>query len=236
MDTDARGKLDTRSITSVTADFLGTIYGAVSTNTLYLPLNLASDRTLYTVKFADGSTSSVHVNYQIASKTLFVTCSAQNFPHKLGIISQNFQIMQIPRDSIYDPPKTNLEAFRCPVTNQITTNFKSAAGAVVTDTLKSITADYLGTDTLYRNKIGTSVVLPLNPASDNTTFRFQYKNKTSVVTVGYTRTDQNYHTECGTQKEFTLLQVTQSSGFSAAPKVAATTVKFPTIVNLEITK
>ncbi|HRI80633.1 MAG TPA: hypothetical protein PLR06_13970, partial [Cyclobacteriaceae bacterium] len=160
MDTVKRGKLDTRAITSVTADFLGTIYGAVSTNTLFLPLNLSSDRTQYTINFADGTTRNVYVSYQIALKTLFKTCSTQKFPYKLGILSQNFELIQIRRDSIYDPPKTNLETFRCPIPNQITAIFKNVAGTLVSDTLKSITADYLGTDTLYRNKIGTSVVLP----------------------------------------------------------------------------
>src|SRR6185295_14654190 len=193
MDTLSRGKLDARAITSVTADFLGTIYGAVSTNTIYLPLNLAANQALYTINFADGTSSYLNISYQIASKTLFKVCSVQSFPRKLGILSQSFEIMHIRRDSIYDPPKTNFEAFRCAVTNQIIANFKNAAGTIVTDTLKSITADFLGTDTLYRNKIGTSVVLPLNPAADNTTFRLQYKSKTSVLTLGYTRTDVNYN-------------------------------------------
>ena len=235
MDTLSRGKLDTRAITSVTADY-GPLYGAGSTNTLYLPLNLASDRTQYTILFADGTTSNVYVKYQIANKTLFAVCSNQQFPNKLSTISHNFEILHIRRDSIYDPPKTNIETFRCPITNQITAVFRNATGSTVSDTLKSITADYLGTDTLYRNKIGTSVVLPLNPASDNTTFRLQYNNKTAVLTLGYTRTDQNYHSECGTQKEFTLLQLAASSAFSADPKVTNKTVTFPTTTNLEITK
>ncbi len=234
MDTLSRGKLDTRAITSIIDDFTGTVYSNVSVNTVFLPLNISSTTTSFTFNFADGTTKKLYLKYDVAVKTLFSMCPDGKFPHKVSPTVQDFEFLHIRRDSIYDSPKTNMETFRCPTTNQITAVFKNLAGNTVADTLKSITADYLGTDTLYKKVVKSSVILPLNPSSDNTTFRFQFKSKTNVVTLGYTRTDQTYHSECGAQKVFTLLEVVGSTGFGGDPKVTDKTVKFPTITNLEI--
>lgn len=234
MDTLSRGKLDTRAITSITNDFTSTVYSNVSVNTVFLPLNISTGTTAFTFNFADNTKKKFYVKYDVAVRSLFSMCLDGKFPHKLSPTVQEFEILHIRRDSIYDPPKTNVEAFRCPITNLITATFKNATSLTISETLKSITADYLGTDTLYRNVIKSSVSLPLNPASDNTTFRFQFESKTGVVTLGYTRTDQTYHSECGIQKAFTLLEVLGSTGFSGDPKVTDKTVKFPTVTNLEI--
>lgn len=241
MDTDSIGKLTGRKIASVVSDFAGVIYpDTITTNTVYLPINISASQSAYTFYFADGTVSKLSINYDVMTKTVLSLCGPQLFPRKIKHVPQggglDFEVLKVKRDSVFDPPRTNFNAYACAKTNLITTLFKTVAGGYTSDTLKSVKADYLGATPIYKNLITGSVVLPLNTDADNTTFFFEYQNKTSAVTLNYLRTGKTYHTECGVQQEITQLQVLQSNGFSAAPKVIQAKATFPASNNLEITK
>ena len=233
MDTVSHGVLDTRAITSITSDFSGTLYQNTSSNLVTLPVNTNSDRATYTFKFADGTTNTLSLSHTISLQTRWSGCGLQKFPDLLNPLQQNFEVLHIKNDSIYDPPLTNIETFRCPTTHQVKAIFKDAVGTAIVATVKSITADFLSAP-LYTNVVGSEVILPLNPAFTNATYYFEFTNSTGVLKLGYNVADQTFHKDCGVQKVFTLLTVSSSSGFSKAPTVTDTSAKFPVGNNLEI--
>ncbi len=75
-----------------------------------IPLNENADITTYLFEFAD-KTNSLQVGYKRTEDLLFDVCGNQKFISDLTMLAHDFDSIRITKDTIQDPPVTNLEIF-----------------------------------------------------------------------------------------------------------------------------
>ncbi len=239
LEADTLGKPLDVTVTGITADYAGQLYAADTFNTVKVPLNPAAVTTAFTFNFTAGSTfatgpKSISFNYTKSKRTLFEICGEQDFYSKLSIASTDFPIVKLVRDTIQDPPLTNVIFQRCPETNLLKIVFKvstatNANAAKVS--IKKITAGHTP-QIFYENSEVSTVTLPLDLTQDATSFVFEFASGVKNLTVSYTRTPKVYHQVCGASIEVKALTFTQNNFTNITTKNAE--VKFPTVTNFEI--
>ena len=109
------------------------------------------------------------------------------------------------------------------------------------NTVKFIVIRVQGTDTLfYQDQKASSLILPVNPAGEQTTFHFEYKSSidTTVlendsVTLAYVRQYKVISPDCGGYVYYMNLSVSSYS-FSNEPKVVNAQLSTSATPNLEI--
>jgi hypothetical protein len=125
-------------------------------------------------------------------------------------------------------------------TNQVKISLKRLDSDSV-NTVKFILIRVSGTDTLlYENKKESSIVLPVNPGTLNTTFAFEYKSKPDTaivkkdsVTLTYAAQYFVISPDCGGYIFFSNLTVASTS-FLNVPKVVNPQLSTSATTNLEI--
>ena len=244
-DTLSRGKLDSRPITSIiNTDAVTTPWLQDTTmSAILLPLNPNTNSTTYNFKFDNGDSNSVTFNYHIGTEQIIPKCPTQNLYSQLDTTTNTFKILKISKDSLQDPPVTNVETFRCPTTNEIKVSFKQIRGSSkVTDTLHitSLTTDYLG-DSSIVSADTSAITLPLNPDATTTKYTFNVTGETTsplTLQLKYTTTTYVFHSVCGTQTIFTELAIddANTSFYSANMIALLPDVRFPSVTNIEITR
>lgn len=239
---------------SITADFSGEkLYVDKTASTLYLPVDLNTEKTSYTFDFADdfGLKETVRklvVNYKIHNVERYKQCGTQKFIDSLYIdkTQTTFDTAAIALDSdgdslstIQDPAVVNVKLLRCPETNLTQVVFRrpntTTTRAIY---IKGITMNY-SDDILYAGDTTTTVKLPLNPDATTTVFQVEYTtatNTTTVVTtiaVNYTVTFDTLFPGCGVQNIYSDL--TTATNASANVEVLTTNdVKFPAVTNIAV--
>lgn len=237
MDTVSRGRIDLREIETVTTPHT-TLYGKATVNTVVLPLNTNATSSTYNFNFTNGDNRTVTFGYESTSKEILKSCGLQNVYSKLTTTNNTFEFVKVLNDSIYDPPITNVETYRCPTTNQIRVSFRTLQGSSEISKeilIKSLTADYLGTP-LYSNLTATSVVLPLNPntSTTSTTFTIDIDGiGVKTLTVNYAVTGRAFHVRCGEQPVYSAM-TTPAGDATFQPTVLINNVQFPVVDNIEI--
>lgn len=237
MDTVSRGRIDLREVETVTTPQT-TLYGKATVNTVVLPLNTNATSSTYNFNFTNGDNRTITFGYESTSKEILKSCGTQNVYSKLTTTNNTFEFINVLNDSIYDPPITNVETYRCPTTNQIRVSFRTLQGSSEISKeilIKSLTADYLGTP-LYSNLTATSVVLPLNPSTSTTSTTFTIDIDgigVKTLTVNYVVTGRAFHSRCGEQPVYSAM-TTPAGDAAFQPTVLINNVQFPVVDNIEI--
>lgn len=229
-DTVALGYPMDRILNAVSADYdVDLFYGNTALNAVTLPVNDASTSTNFNLHFAEG-TSTLTLNYDVTPVDLVNVCGTQGLVNNLSAASGDFDIVRVLRDSLQDPPVTNVALLRCPDTDVLRIDFQTAGGNNADVYIKEITADY--TPYVFYNDVTLSTVdLSLNPLSDTTIFTLDFQDSVRTIKVGYARAAETLHGECD-QTRFSEIGVL--SDFAAAPEVVSPSIQFPPETNIEI--
>jgi hypothetical protein len=176
----------------------------------YLPVDLAATQTVFSFYTRGGDAANppqLRLTYTATPRNAFPdVCQSTQFAENLRIdadsilspldslgINENNEFI----DYTTDPPSSNVRLFRCPQTNLARLTFRQKTSANGTNTredtmaVKRITSDYAPGRVYAANQDFKSVILPVNPDSDSTTFYIEYTNAdipNDTVRVGYTRT------------------------------------------------
>lgn len=227
MDDDSLGRPVDVFVNGVLADFTPDVFYPQDTaSSFVLPLNPASMATTYNFDFTSGS-GTVEVGYRTVETTRYNLCGPQQFYTDLSVVSADFDKALVVRDSIQDPPVTNILLQRCPDTNLVRIAFKEEAGEDTPNVpvfVAGITADYTA-ETFYPDTTVSVVTLPLNDQVDVTRYSIAFENAVVDIELGYNRTPVVYHEVCN-RMQINALQV-NSSGFESAPEVLDDEISFP---------
>ncbi len=242
MDNITAGRLDSRNIESVTADYQATpLYENIATSSLLLPLDYGASSATFDFKLDDDALRNISIDYRVQNKEILTKCGVQNLISdiKLTVDGNNLpagETVIVANDSIHDPPYTNITVVRCPTTNTIRLLFRQLReSSNISDTiqLETLKADFLTTP-IYSDTAVTRVELPLNAAADEVTYTFTHKDgKLNTLQLAYVRTPKTFHAVCGPQTVFRAISVV-SHDFVTAPTVKDPKAKFPTVDNIEV--
>lgn len=227
MDEDSIGTLMDVFVDGILTDFSpDVLYPDDTANAFLLPLNPAATSARYDFDFTSGS-GHVTMGYRTVETTRYNLCGTQLFFADLAVVDSDFDKVIVVKDSIQDPPVTNILLQRCPDTNLVRIAFREVAGegaANVPVAVIGITADYT-TETFYPNATVSSVTLPLNDQTDVTRFSIAFEEGVVDIELGYARNPVVYHDVC-TGMQINTLQVI-SSGFISPPQVLDEEIRFP---------
>lgn len=193
-----------------------------------LPLNEAANSTSFNL-FLD-EIRSVRFNYDVTPVNLVNVCGTQGVIDNLSVETNDFDIVRVIRDSLQDPPVTNVAFLRCPDTDIFRIDFQTSDGSGAEVYVKEITADY--TSYVFYSDVSLSTVdLRLNPLSDSTIFTLDFQDSVRTIRVGYERVDETLHGACN-RTRFSNIGVL--SDFAQAPEVVSNSIQFPPETNVEI--
>jgi hypothetical protein len=213
-------------------------------NSVTFPLNLEAPAT--TFFFSDGVTNdTLRLDYTLTTEVRYRPCGTQTFISDMKVESFTFDSASIARDvnrrfqnAATDPVTTNVNIYKCPVTNFVQMAFRKPAPDGSANTvanpvsLTGIQTDY-SADIFYQNASSVSVVaLPLNPASDTTVFYFDYPDKKETISVIYKRQDHTVFRACGSQVVFSQLK--EAVDLPNVKVLETDSVTFPVVTNFEI--
>jgi hypothetical protein len=231
------GRGDTVNIWKVSADgFDSLFYDTVAVTSMSLPLNYLKNQTAFTIESV-GRTYSLLLNHK--SKTQFVSedCGSRFVVSDLGIISQDFDSIQLVSNSLANPAHVNINIYRCPITNIMRFSFRQLYmdtvknGRADVRIINSVTADYAPTNPLYVDAELSSLLLPLNPTTDASTFSFNLDdNETRKFTVKYHKDPKIIFEQCEEQLLFSKLD-TADNDFSIL-KVTIDSIHDPPYTNI----
>lgn len=221
------------NINGITADFLPfTFFPNAAASAVVMPLNLNAGVTEFTINTQNHGVARLLLNYTVEPKTLFALCGEQSFIRQLVVASSDFDLINVVRDSLFDPPQTNILLLRCPDTNLVQMQLKSSVDSEPTEFLiKQITTGF-SSDIFFKDQTTSSLILPLDAGQDQTDFIIEFENSVRQLRLGYQRTVETFHGQC-IQTLFSSLEVI-SSDFTTAPIIVSDSIHFPTVINLEI--
>jgi hypothetical protein len=170
-----------------------------------LPLNYTRDETDITFRFV-GASYFMKLGYQ--SRTQFVSedCGSRYELSDLALLEYDFDSARVINKSPGKTAASNIEVFRCPVTDIVTLSFRdlyisgrTKTSKFVSVPLDGINADFTGT-VFYPDSRTATVYLPVDVSKTQTSFVFYYQNGEShSITLNYrTRTETRYE-QCNTQ-------------------------------------
>lgn len=203
-----------------------------------LPLNPLGNAEEFTVNFGDLITNTFDLTYTTTSRTFFELCGAQKLLHDIKITANDFDSLLVVKDSIQDPSVTNLVAYRCPETNLMRVYFRKNGSPVRNDTINVITIKGKNDAILYQNQKLTYAILPLDPTTNSSTFKFELQGSNKTLTVNYTRTPQTLFRACDTAnggQQILFSDLVATGDFTQTAVVAtADSVRFPAVTNVQI--
>ncbi len=195
-----------------------------------IPVNVAANATRVNIDTQEGSI--VDLTYSRENRELVKGCGSQPIISEIQVASATgYDIVRIQKDSITDPPSTNVALLRCPNTNLISLLLKNSSGTETAVQIKKITTGF-SAETFFEDSLASKIVLPLDVNKDQTDYVFEFETAVKKISFGYIRTQQTFHEVCN-QTLFSKLQVV-SSEFTSAPIVVKDSIQFPTVVNFEI--
>lgn len=241
-------------LSSILVDGTTELYSDTRATTVRLPVNLTPGKetsTTYTFNFDDNfgfetPARTLKITHDVIEQQRYRPCGVQTFVTKILPAVSEFDSIRLtldedalPRNALTDPMITNLEVFRCPLTNIMQLAFRKKITEVSSrsDTVDvaSIKTDY-DAITYYENSRVTSVQLPLNLNANSTTFTIDYNGEDdarpdAVITVTYTRDERDfYRNHCGdTQTVITGLKTTLEDN------VLNGSIQYPPVTNVNIT-
>lgn len=233
---DTLGSALTAQLNGITDDFTSYVFfGGQKVSTVRLPLNTNLNSTAFNFDFVDYGATSITLNYSSVAQTLYTTCGEQKFFSDLSIADYDseFDKVQLVKDSIQDPPVTNVVFYKCPTTNRIKIVFRqnanSSASAPVN--IVKITADFTPEEFYVNQSNVATVELPLNEAANETNYTFTLDTGERTLQLTYDRNFNQYHEVCD-QTEMISIAIT-GTNFSATQVLDAAS-KFPTVNNIAV--
>lgn len=200
---------------------------------LEMPVNQGSNQSRISFDMASGEFNTLDLTYEFVTSTVVNKCGPQSFIRNLQVTnSTGYDIVRVLKDSLSDPPTTNVLLLKCPRTNEIEINLKaSATSAATAFAINKITASYTAEE-FYVDEEVSKLILPLDVDADQTDFTIGFEGGAKKVSFGYIRTPVTFHEQCA-QTILTDLTVL-SSEFTTSPVLLEDSIKFPTVVNVEI--
>ena len=231
-DEETNGVALTENLHGVRPDYLPFIYYAnQKVSSVVVPLNPTTATTNILVDSKDSGLSSLNVSYQFETASIFDVCGNQNFIKNIEVGgATNYDFVRVQKDSITDPPTTNLTLLKCPKTNLIELQLAGAPTAGVQ--INKVTAGFTS-EVFYEDSLTTKLVLPLDETQAQTDYTIEFEDVTKQISFGYDRTVQTFHEQC-VQTLFSTVRVL-SSDFTTPPVTKIDSIQFPTVVNFEIT-
>jgi hypothetical protein len=221
---------------SANKDFSGDIE-PVRSATIHLPVDTTKNETTYKFITSDGE-DSLKVSYDRVTDALYRPCGVQTFirnltlgDHTFDSVSYGLNANQEPVRSLQDPHIANVRVFDCPKTNQMQVAFRRGTAAAQV-TIKSITADHIPENMYKEPFTGAQVVLPLDLASNVSTFYIQYADDTiDTLSVQYAQSNLRFFRTCEDPIIVGLREVQDLPNI----EVPQTTLQFPAVTNVQIT-
>jgi len=220
-------------LNGVSVDYLPSVfYAGEELSSVVLPLNLNNAVTQVTIDHAIYGLSNLSVTYARQPVELFNVCGSQTLLSNLQVFGgASYDKLTLTKDSITDPPSTNVLLFRCPKTNLIELQLQNAAGEDASFSIDRVTTSYTAEE-FFNNETTSVLVLPLDENSDQTDFTIHFEAGPREIHFGYLRTMQTFHEQCD-QTIFSSLEILFSD-FSSPPVIVSDSVQFPTVANVEI--
>jgi hypothetical protein len=190
------------SLNSITVNGTTQLYIGKTVSTLKLPVNIEDTKSNYVFDFADDfgyaeNVRSLSVAYDVDSEVRFEACGVQKFVNSLRIeTASGIEFDQVSlatesdgdfRDALTDPETNNINIYRCPPTNIIQVAFANSLGSGTSKKIIGVTNNY-NSDLLYADTTLNRIQLPLNPASESTTFNIQFEGSTETIVLNHSWT------------------------------------------------
>ncbi len=233
------------------------LYAGKRRASVHLPVKLdpGTGRTMtYTFNFADDFGLDVpqrilKISYDAVATQRYRPCGVQTFVSKIlpDLNATTFDSVRLalntdeePQNILADPIVTNLEVFRCPVTNIIQLSLRrtgTSSTSTLADprTLNGITTDYNAE--IYHAGDSVSILqLPLNLNANSTTFSIDYKNTgiaDTQLTFTYTRQTRDfYKNACGDNQVVITELALQPAATNVSVPVRS--IQYPPVTNVTI--
>jgi hypothetical protein len=223
------------SLKQVSLNYLpGVFYVDTLLSAIVVPLNNNASSTNITIDAKASALTTLNINYSIQPSQLFEVCGIQKFIHDIQVnANSSYDIVRVQKDSIADPPTTNVALFRCPETNLIELTLIGLPGSVDNNyQVNKVTAGYTA-ELFYQDSLTAKLVLPLDVSQDQTDFTIDFATGPKQISFGYLRTSKTFHGQCN-QTLISSVNVL-STDFTAAPVLKKDSIQFPTVPNFEIT-
>ena len=230
-DDNANGVSLTERLHGVRLDYLPfTYYPGAEVGAVVVPLNLSGTGTNILIDSKASGLSNLEIGYKLETANLLAVCGTQVFVKNIEVNgTSGYDFIRVQKDSITDPPTTNIAMFRCPQTNLIELQLAGAPQEGIR--IKKVTAGYTP-EIFYQDSLATTLVLPLDGSQAATSYSIEFEAFARHITFGYNRTLQAFHGKCA-QTLFSDVQVL-SSDFTTPPVVKNDSIQFPSVVNFEI--
>lgn len=233
------------------------IYTNRTLTTVYLPVNLSTIgedvEATYTFNFADTygfetPERTLKISYTTENVQRYRPCGVQTFVTDIlpDTDGSTFDSVRLtlnadlePLNALTDPVTTNLEVFRCPLTNIAQFAFREETGPTSTraDTLElnGITTDYNET-VYYENAKASIIQIPLNLDANSTTITIDYKSEALTdltFTLTYTRATRDYYRNACGDNQVVITGLTQTPAVTQL-RAGTTSIQYPPVTNFNI--
>lgn len=211
----------------------GVLYADTLLGSIVVPLNNNASSTNITIDSKANALTTLNVSYSIQPSQLFEVCGIQKFIHDIQVnANSSYDIVRVQKDSIADPPTTNVALLRCPETNLIELTLIGLPGSSDNNyQVNKVTASYT-TELFYQDSLTAKLVLPLNMAQNQTDFTIDFATGPKQISFEYTRTAKTFHGQCN-QTLISSVNVL-STDFTTAPVLKNDSIQYPTVPNFEI--
>ncbi len=219
------------SLNGISLDYLPLNFNSnTNVGSVILPLNISTGATNISIDSKLNGLASLNLNYAIQTNSLFKVCGDQPFINDIQIAgSAGYDIVRVVKDSIYDPPKTNVLLLQCPKTNLIQLLLSGAPEEGLQ--INKVTAGYTS-EVFFEDSLATQLVLPLDMSQNQTDFVIEFESVSKQISFGYKRTSQTFHGQCN-QVLISELRIL-STDFTTQPVLKNDSIQFPTVDNFEI--
>lgn len=231
-DDESNGDALTEDLHGVRPDYIPLIYYPdTEATSVVVPLNPSSNTTSVLIDSKESGLSRLDITYQFETASIFDVCGNQDFIKDIEVNgTTSYDFLKVQKDSITDPPTTNVALFKCPQTDLINLQLTGVPEEGIQ--INKVTAGFTS-EVFYEDSVTTSLVLPLDASQSQTDYTIEFENGAKQISFGYLRTVEIFHEQCE-QTLFSSLEVL-SSDFTTPPVTKSDSIQFPTIVNFEIT-
>lgn len=235
------GKADTVALIAVRSDDTDSMfYTQRYANGILFPLNYLQNQTTIYFDRPDGTTQQITLGYSAKSQFVSADCGERYVLSDLELFDNTFPAADFDSVRLLSPtltknPSTNIYIYRCPRNNFVKVGFRQlmmdtfSIGKPVATIVNGISADYAGlvfpADTL------DAVKLPVNPASNMTTFSIDLPSGAKALPLSYTRYTSELFTKCGTTNLYGSLALVEPDPFV---KILRDTLQDPAVTNVII--
>ncbi|HMG88774.1 MAG TPA: DUF6452 family protein [Chryseolinea sp.] len=189
------GGSDVVQLTSIQSPEAVVIFSDTASR-IVLPLNPKKEETLYTLH---GPQVDNMVQFGYKRQVQFVSeeCGERYYFQDLNVLEHDFDSVRIvnaiPAPTPLPSDAKNIEIYRCPTTNLMYVSFNAET------VVEGITSDYAGIILPSPGATLKDFLLPLNTASDSSTYQFMLGDSLRTLRVRYSRAKKTIADICGEQ-------------------------------------